>query len=128
MINKFKPEELTDYDDQKGANITLEIDGNESVFSVWIDVLDEGNTTLRVIQDFEEDILTYTVEPEDFKIPEVTYSDDKAYCYITFNGHSVHIKLDDECVVFDVWDSSDEDGAVDSTYIDYNKLIDEDDL
>jgi hypothetical protein len=127
-MNNFKPEELVDYEDQKGANITLEIEGNESVFSVWIDILEEGNTTLRVIHDFEDDILVHTVELEDFKIPEVTYSDDKTYCYITFNGHSVHVKLDDECVVFDVWDSSNEDGTANSTYIGYNELINEDDL
>jgi hypothetical protein len=128
MTTTFKPEELTDYDDQKGANITLDIDGHDAVFSVWIDVLDEDNTTLRIIQDFEDDILVHTVEAEDFTLPNVTYSEEKVYCYVTFNHYAVHIKLDDEGVCFDVWDSTDdEDGAADTTYIEFDELRDEED-
>jgi hypothetical protein len=122
-MNKFNPEELVNYENQKGANITLEIKGNETVFNVWIDDIDEGNTTLRVIQDFEDDILVHIVHLEDFKIPLVTYSDDKAYCYVTFNDYSVHLKLDDECITFDIWNSTDdENGSVATTYVEYNEF------
>ena len=123
MKASFKGSNLTDFIDQKGCDVTIERGGKLTVFSVWCDAIEPTHRTVRVMQnDSDGELLIVTVEESDYKVPSVTYSDNKSYCYITFNSVSIHIKLEDEGVVVDVWDSSDAIAAVDTTYLFYNEL------
>ena len=119
----FKGSNLTDFSCQKGCDVTIEsCEGKLTVFSVWCDAIEPAERTVRVRQNDERELLIVTVDKLDYKVPSVTYSDNKSYCYITFNSVSVHLNLDDEGVVVDVWDSPDAIAVVDTTYLFYNEL------
>ena len=122
MKASFKGSNLTDFIDQKGCDVTIERGGKLTVFSVWCDAIEPAERTVRVRQNDERELLIVTVDKLDYKVPSVTYSDNKSYCYITFNSVSVHLNLDDEGVVVDVWDSPDAIAVVDTTYLFYNEL------
>lgn len=123
MNTKFTQTKLTDFKLQKGCYISINDGDTETILSVWCDTSEDNNTTLRVTENYDNEILIVTVDHADFTRPTISYSDDNSYCYVTFNNHSVHIKLADEGVVFDVWDSeNDEEGSVESTYLFYDEL------
>lgn len=124
MTAKYSSTKKIDNAHQKGFDINVELEGNTTTFSAWCDIMDKDNPTIRVsVNHGAEHLILVSVEQEDFKTPEVTYSEDKKYCYITFKNNSLHIKLDDEGIVFDVWDKTDdENGSIDTNYVLYQEF------
>lgn len=117
MNNKFQQEVLRDHDDHKGANITLNIKGEDYHFNVEVNRLPatEDNRLLRINHNLDSEVLVHIVKSGDFKIPTVTYSDDKTHCYVTFYNYSVHIKLDDtSCIIFEVINPSHDENPISS--------------
>ena len=121
---KFTSTKQTNFRNQKGVDINVENEGVSTVFNVWCDTIDIDNPSIRVaINNDRETPIFVSVEDSDFKEPEVSYSDDKSHCYVTFDNYSLHIKLAHEGIVFDVWDKTDnENGSIDSTFVYYNEL------
>lgn len=123
MKAQFVQQKLTDFERQKGCNITIKSEDTETLFNIWCDTLEADQTTIRVTENNDGELLIVTASNVDFKLPTVSYSDDKTFCYITFYNNSVHIKLNEEGIVFDVWDSTDEEnGSIESTYLYYGEL------
>lgn len=112
---------------EKGMIIGFSHEGKRFGLHVWVDNSEPDNVLLRTTLDGNPDsLILVTVELSDFTSPDVSYSEDKTYCYVTFNNNSLHIKLDDEGVVLDVWDSqNDEHGSIDTSYFFYTDLEDE---
>jgi hypothetical protein len=122
MSASFKHIKLTQFAGQKGCDITIVHKGAKSIFNVWCDTLEPAHSTIRVTHDNDVELLVVTVDKSDFKLPAITYSDDKLYCYLTFSHHCVHIQLDDEAILFDVRDLTDgKDDSIDSVYFRYNE-------
>lgn len=110
---------------ENGIIVGCEHEGYRFGLHVWVDNSEKEGITLRTtLDDSPNSLILVTVSPEDFIEPTVTYSDDKTYCYVTFNNNSLHIKLESEGVVLDVWDcEDDQNGSIDTNYIFYNELL-----
>ena len=124
-VNPIQPET------QMGVNVVIDYDsphedidfsGSKATLNVWCDN-EEGNTILRTtLNNSADSLLLVIVEKADFKQPSVTYSDDKTYCYVRFASNTLHIKLEDEGIVLDVWNDGNEHESVDTNYVFYEEL------
>jgi hypothetical protein len=123
MTTKFTSIKPTNFDKQKGVDIDIEHNGEVTTFNVWCDIIDTDNPIIRTsINNGSDSLILTSVEMADFKEPDVSYSDDKTYCYVTYASNSLHIKIDDEGIVLDVWDQNNEDCSVDTIYVLFDEL------
>lgn len=109
---------------QKGIDIVVSDEGYSITLNVFCDVSERDNPTIRVsVNGGADNLILVSVNADDFKEPGVSFSEDKSYCYVVFSNNGVHIKLEDEGVVLDVWDSSNDiDGAIDTNYIFFSEF------
>jgi hypothetical protein len=115
---------------KKGMDIDIVVPDapNEvSTLNVWVDTMDTdemAQLTLRAtLNNGADSLILCTVENSDNRAPVVTYSDDKTYCYVTFDKHALHVKLEGEGLVLDVWETdAGGDGSIDTNYVLYQEL------
>lgn len=116
------------FGEQKGADVYVSDDNQTRVLSVWMDKIDPADSRVFVALDTEETLLSVSMFTVSLKMPELSFSEDLKYCYLKFGECEVHIKLDDEGVVVDVWDmSSEPEDVVESASLFYVDLFESED-
>ncbi|WP_415912472.1 hypothetical protein [Neptuniibacter sp. QD37_11] len=119
-MKKFLSAINTQYQNKRGMDVEIQVsEGCAVKASVYVDTTE--SIVLRV-QVGDDRVLDVAVCAAAYVQAEVSYSDDLSYCYLKFGVFEVHIKLESEGVVFDVWEI---DGA-DGECIDTGYLFDED--
>ncbi|MDK9793795.1 hypothetical protein [Vibrio sp. D431a] len=121
MKPSFTSYEITNFSNQKGTNIGFSHDHHSHVLNVFVDNT-ECPTTLRVCHNDDSSAIILTnVSNDEYKEPVVAFSEDKAYCYVTFRNVELHVKIDDESLVFDVWDKTN-DECIDTNTLGYEDI------
>lgn len=122
-MKQFKSVEIT----QDGVNVTVANGEDQGMLTFWVDTIEQDNPRIFTQLNQDENILNTTVVLSDNKMPEVSFSEDRTYCYIKYDIHQVHVKLEDEGVVVDIWMICDSDAEqiIDSTYLEWNELYKE---
>jgi len=123
-MNKFEKVVQTDFEKQKGANVQIIGDEGSALLNVWADIIDNDDPRFFVTLNNDNELLIVNVDTSEFKLPDISFSDDRTYCYLKFNKCQVHIKLEGEGVVIDVWDMTDptEEEVINSTYSYWSEL------
>lgn len=124
----FSSIQVTSYKLQLGVNIHINSDKLTSFLSVFSDGVETDNITIKVLHgDSEDELINTSVPVGECINPTISYSDDKSYCYVKFVTSEVHIKLTEEGIIIDLWDSNDsENGSVDTSYLYDNEFFDTD--
>lgn len=123
-MNTFKQANTTSFNKQEGVNLLIGTESGDLKVSIFVCTI-EGSQLKVEFEDHPYFNLDVSVNEAEFTKPTVSYSDDKSFCYVKFGQISVHVKIGDEGVIFDVWDSDDEEnGTIDSTYIHYSEIND----
>ena len=101
---------------QLGFAIAISLGTVSTTLNVFACNIDEF--TIRTQIDDSDELTTITsVKESNFVKPQVTLSEDGSYQYVKFGDVEVHIKLEDEGIVVDVWDTTDnENGSINTSY------------
>ena len=110
-------------DTQAGFNATLNVEGSIVPLEVKYDIDADKNSILNVLVGNGESILTTCVDESDNTRPFIALSDTPAMVIATFDYTSLHIIRTDEGLVFDVYDKRDDCGAINSTYLFIDELL-----
>ncbi len=106
------------------ARITKKVDGLLAFTEVkaWIDTVD--GIKLRVKADDGPELIVIEAQEANLNCtPEVTSVHNGRYTYLRFYTLEVHIKLDDEGIIIDVWEMPDGGFSLGTAAIDYSDIM-----
>lgn len=123
-MHTFQKVENTDFDNQKGADISICNGEQSSLLNVWVDNIEKDDVRIFVTHENNDELLRIMLDSSEFKLPEISYSEDRSYCYLTFNDVQIHIKLEGEGIIIDAWDMSEPsyEEVLDSTAIEWDEF------
>lgn len=97
-----------EYENQKGVDIEIQCPGDQLItINVYVDVIEE--CLLKAEMDGE--VLLHTSIDAASYVPALfSFSDDETYLYVKYDRHELHIKLEGEGIVLDVWEMQGQEG------------------
>jgi len=124
-MKQFQEVVITNSSKQKGASVPIANTEHSATLNVCVDIAETNEPSITVKLNNKEQVLFTDTSMEEFVLPTISFSDDRTYCYLIFTDFQVHIKIECEGVIIDVWllDKSDDEQVVESTYLYWEELF-----